>query len=144
MCVCVCDSIETVCGAAGENYKYKDAASAVGNLQPGWSRFHSSKCHLSNVLAYYDLSSPCSCWGIPCSLTAGPPTHNWLGRRSISASRPSLMRLSLAWLSSCSLFICLFFFLCSSTSSFLSLLPVSVLSQDWLQAALSGHSCKNQ
>lgn len=36
----------------------------------------------------------CSCWGIPCSLTAGPPTHNWSGSRSISASRPSLMPLS--------------------------------------------------
>lgn len=42
------------------DYKYKPAASTVGNLQPGWSRFHSSKCHLSNVLAYYDLSFMCS------------------------------------------------------------------------------------
>lgn len=37
----------------------------------------------------------CSHWGIPCSLTAGPPTHNWLGSRSISASRPPLMLLPL-------------------------------------------------
>lgn len=88
VCVCACESIETACPGARENYKYKHAASTVGNLQPGWSRFHSSKCHLSNVLAYYDLSSLRSCWGIPCSLTAGPPTHNWLGSRSISASRP--------------------------------------------------------
>lgn len=80
---------------ARQDYKYKPAASTVGKLQPGWSRFHSSKCHLSNVLAYYDLSFMCSYWGIPCSLTAGPPTHNWLGSRSISASRPSLMLLSL-------------------------------------------------
>lgn len=33
----------------------------------------------------------CSCRGIPCSLTAGPLVHNWLGSCSISASRPSLM-----------------------------------------------------
>lgn len=32
-----------------------------------------------------------SWWGIPCSLTAGLLTHNWLGSHSISASRPSLM-----------------------------------------------------
>lgn len=141
--VCTCDSIETARRGAGENYKYKHSA-GTGNLQPSSSRFHSSKCHLSNVLAYYDLSSVLSRWGIPCSLTARPPTHNWLGSRSISASRPSLMRLSLALLSSCSLFICLYFRLCSSASSSLSLLPVSVLSEDWLQAVLSGHSCKNQ
>lgn len=61
---------------SAENYKYKAAASMVSNLQPGWSRFHSSKCHLSNVLAYYDLSFMCSCRGIPCSLTAGPLVHN--------------------------------------------------------------------
>lgn len=55
-CLCTCDSTVTARRGARENYKYKQAASAVGNLQPGWSRFHSSKCHLSNVLAYYDLS----------------------------------------------------------------------------------------
>lgn len=38
----------------------KPAASTLGNLQPGRSRFHSSKSHLSNVLAYYDLSFMCS------------------------------------------------------------------------------------
>lgn len=85
---------ETAWRDAAENYKYKPAASMVSNLQPSWSRFHSSKCHLSNVLAYYDLSFMCSCRGIPCSLTAGPLVHNWLGSCSISASRPSLMLLS--------------------------------------------------
>lgn len=55
--VCTYDSIVTTRHGARESYKYKQAASAVGNLQPGWSRFHSSKCRLSNVLAYYDLSS---------------------------------------------------------------------------------------
>lgn len=55
--VCTCDSIVTTRRGTRESYKYKQAASAAGNLQPGWSRFHSSKCHLSNVLAYYDLSS---------------------------------------------------------------------------------------
>lgn len=92
----------------------------------------------------------CSCWGIPCSLTAGPPTHNWLGSRSISASRPSLMLLSPALpLSHPSLFLSillppsvyLFSAACSSLSP--SLPPsvpspfsasVSSLSEDWLQA----------
>lgn len=124
----VCDFKESARQDAGENYKYKPAACMVGNLQPGWSRFHSSKCHLSKVLAYYDLSSLCSCSGISCSLTAGPPTHNWLGSRSISASRPSLMLASLAYPTPPPLCLPIFFLpLFSSASSFLSL---SLLPED--------------
>lgn len=74
----------------------------------------------------------CSCWGIPYSPTAGPPTHNWLGSHSISASRPSLMLLSPALPLShppsiilpLSVFVCLFpFYLlaCLSPRFFLDL-----------------------
>lgn len=160
VCVCVVVGVfrEMARQGAAENYKYKPAASMVSNLQPGWSRFHSSKCHLSNVFAYYDLSFMCSCWGIPCSLTAGPPTHNWLGSRSISASRPSLMLLSPALPSShppsaralfslhlSVFFVCLFpFYLPPCPSLRLFPTSVSLLSVDCRQATLSGLSCKKR
>lgn len=83
---------ETAKRSSGEPYKYQPAASVVGYLQPGWSHFHSSKCHLCNVLVCYKLSFMGSWWGIPCSLAAGLDTH-WLRSCHISASRTLLIRL---------------------------------------------------
>lgn len=143
---CVCGIVagfrEIAWWSAGDNYKYKPAANTVGNLQPGWSRFHSSKCRLSNVLAYYDLSFMCSCWGIPCSETAGPPAHNWSGSRSISTSRPSLMFVPLAlplshppsirlsYSPSLAVFLRLFLFYLPPCLSLRLFLLVSLLSKD--------------